>query len=337
MKYIVTHPGSAHRDDLLACALLLAHYSASPAAIYRRDPTPEELADPEVFVVDVGGRHEPARGNFDHHQLPREAPPTCALTLVLQHMGLYETALDAWMWLKDTEELDSKGPFTWAKNHLTPVVDGTGRVVAQPEWGVVAGIASSPVEGWLLKLFSTCSVIRPHGTDRIYFLLAALGEYLSKQLTDFAERTRLLGYGAKPIHWVPIHWVQKTDGIRSVDIIDPNNVSVSLTARPEDILTYVDATYVPRDQNPTFALEAWCKKHAPQAAVTVTQDDRGDGLCLFRRNDDPRIDFSRCEGMPGVVFAHKGGFVCKLAAGVDPVPVLQKAYVGYGDEAALRG
>jgi hypothetical protein len=47
------------------------------------------------------------------------------------------------------------------------------------------------------------------------------------------------------------------------------------------------------------------------AAFSITPDDRGDGWSLFRYDDDPRLDFSRLEGDPDIVFAHKAGFVAK--------------------------
>ena len=69
---IVTHPGGSHKDDLLA-ACVLASLHGCP--IVRREPTQADLDDPEVAVVDIGGVHDPARSNFDHHHFPREHPP----------------------------------------------------------------------------------------------------------------------------------------------------------------------------------------------------------------------------------------------------------------------
>ena len=86
LKLIVTHPGGAHKDDLIATCVLIATHGCP---VERRDPTPEELEDAHVAVVDVGGRHDPALHNYDHHQFPREHEPTCALSLVLQRMDLY--------------------------------------------------------------------------------------------------------------------------------------------------------------------------------------------------------------------------------------------------------
>ncbi len=107
LKRIVTHPGGAHKDDLLACCVLIA---GTDATIVRRDPTEEELLDPEVAVVDVGGSHDPTLWNFDHHQFPREHAPTCALSLVLGALGVYEDALQFCDWLEPAEWFDSRGP-----------------------------------------------------------------------------------------------------------------------------------------------------------------------------------------------------------------------------------
>ena len=74
MKYIVVHGGRAHLDDVMACALAMCR--KGPASqddgiqeilakewittpIYRRDPTPDELADPTILVLDVGRKLEP--------------------------------------------------------------------------------------------------------------------------------------------------------------------------------------------------------------------------------------------------------------------------------------
>jgi hypothetical protein len=111
-KTIITHPGGAHKDEFLACCVLLAE---RPAPILRRDPTEAELADRSVCVVDVGHRHEPDLHNFDHHQFPSDQTPTCSLSLVLQHLGLYEDARQFCDWLEPTEWFDCRGPQATAR------------------------------------------------------------------------------------------------------------------------------------------------------------------------------------------------------------------------------
>jgi len=49
-------------------------------------------------------------------------------------------------------------------------------------------------------------------------------------------------------------------------------------------------------------------------ACLVSRSDRpGEGWCLYRYDDHPWLDFSRLDGKPGVIFAHKGGFIAKTA------------------------
>jgi len=112
VSLIVTHPGGSHKDELLACSLLVAVHGVP---IERREPTAADLADPSIAVVDVGGEHDPARNNFDHHQFPADHPPACALTLVLQNLGMYEDAKRFCEWLEPAEWFDTRGPIATAK------------------------------------------------------------------------------------------------------------------------------------------------------------------------------------------------------------------------------
>lgn len=86
---------------------MIAQYDVT---LLRKEPELHELENPEIAVVDVGGRHEPELMNFDHHQFPADSPPICALSLVLQHLGIYEDAQLFCDWLEPTEWFDTKGP-----------------------------------------------------------------------------------------------------------------------------------------------------------------------------------------------------------------------------------
>jgi hypothetical protein len=156
---ILTHPGSAHKDEFLACSVLLALH---PVPILRREPTEQELADPSICVVDVGNRHEPALSNFDHHQFPREQTPTCSLSLVLQHLGLYEDARRFCEWLEVAEWFDCRGP------------------VATAEWLGIPREAvnqlASPVDGSLLRRFAKAA--RLEKGDVVWELMRMVGEDL---------------------------------------------------------------------------------------------------------------------------------------------------------------
>ncbi len=143
-RLIVTHPGGAHKDDLLACCVLVARYGCP---VERREPTAADLEAEDVAVVDVGGAHEPDRHNYDHHHFPREHAPTCALSLVLDALGLYDDARTFCDWLEVAEWFDSRGPKKTAEWLGVP-----RRAVAQ---------LHSPVDGTLLRRFAAGRVHRP--------------------------------------------------------------------------------------------------------------------------------------------------------------------------------
>lgn len=65
------------------------------------------------------------------------------------------------------------------------------------------------------------------------------------------------------------------------------------------------------EESPTRAMDLFKKEFYPNAGISVTPDDRGDGLTLYRFGDDPRIDFSKLEGREEITFAHKTGFIAK--------------------------
>lgn len=169
IKLIVTHPGGAHKDDLLACCLL-AHLHGVP--IERREPTDQDLLDPEIAVVDVGGSHDPALSNFDHHQFPKGGPPLCALSLVLQDLGLYEDALSFCGWLRPAEWLDTLGP-----------------VGAAREMGIEREAFSqlmSPVDITLLRRFA--AETRVTAESPIYQVMSMVGEDLVSYLKGLRAR-----------------------------------------------------------------------------------------------------------------------------------------------------
>lgn len=170
---ILTHPGGAHKDDFLACCLLLAIH---PAPIVRRNPTPAELEDPYVCVVDIGGRHEPELMNFDHHQFPREHPPTCSVSLVLQALDLYEDAQRFCEWLEPTEWFDCRGPVKTA-NWL-----GVDREVLNK--------LNSPIDVTVLRRFAYAEFLGPG--DIVWELMKMIGEDLMNYVKSLRERLNYL-------------------------------------------------------------------------------------------------------------------------------------------------
>ena len=172
-QLIVTHPGSAHKDDFLACSLL-AHLHG--VTIERREPTDEDLTNAAICVVDVGGDHDPAMNNFDHHQFPKDSPPLCALSLVLQSLGLYEDALSFCAWLRPAEWLDTMGPNETAKRMGIP-----RQALSE---------LNSPIDVTLLNRFASHTELTPN--DTIYQVMCMIGEDMVNYVRSLRERLNFL-------------------------------------------------------------------------------------------------------------------------------------------------
>jgi len=166
---ILTHPGGSHKDEFLACCLLLAENSVT---VFRREPTAEDITDPSTAVVDVGHEHVPERGNFDHHQFPKDHPPTCALSLVLQHLGVYEDARKYCDWLEPAEWFDTRGPIETAR------------------WLGVARETlfklHSPIDTTLLRRFAAVSELQPG--EPLWEVMRWIGADLLDYLKNLRER-----------------------------------------------------------------------------------------------------------------------------------------------------
>lgn len=177
MRLIITHPGGSHKDDLLAVCVLAARHGCP---VERREPTPAELADPDVAVIDIGGVHDAARSDFDHHHFPREHPPTCALSLVLDSLGLYEDGKRFCDWLETAEWFDSRGPKRTAEWLGVP-----RKAISQ---------LNSPIDMTLLRRFA--SKKRIEADDPLYAFMRMVGE----DLLDYLREARVrLDFTAKHV------------------------------------------------------------------------------------------------------------------------------------------
>ncbi|MCR9245072.1 MAG: MYG1 family protein [bacterium] len=213
---IVTHPGGAHKDDLLACGVLAAMYRCP---IERREPTPAEVTDPAVAIVDIGGVHEAAQNAFDHHHFPREHPPTCALSLVLQSLGLYDDALLFCDWLEPAEWFDSRGP-----NKTAEWLGVPRRAVSR---------LGSPIDGTLLRRFASQPSHRPG--EVVYDFLALVGQDLVDYLRDVRQ-------GIAAVEQASERWAVRVDGDelevvflpRSSGLLDDPSASVARYVRASE-------------------------------------------------------------------------------------------------------
>ena len=272
---IITHAGKAHLDDLMACAIAVAHLriwnDSADITIERRDPTCEELDDREVVVLDVGNRYEPTNSNFDHHQLPRGSHDS-AMTLLAANLGMpnglsldeynpgdAEFPMDSmasfledvFPWFRRRAELDSCGPFATAKS-------------AGVEWKVVESFLG-PFEDLVLAEFEKDPVaVATKLADIITRKWKAFSKVLAARKVDYP-------------------W--GTDGgfaiadFTAADPVEAEEVSDALTAKIN--------------------------------GVAIFHDNRGPGLTLLRLHDDPGVDFTRVKDDPEVAFCHNGGFIVK--------------------------
>ncbi len=144
----------------------------APVAIQRRDPTAADLNDASIAVLDIGNEHNAALNNFDHHQLPRDMVPTCALSLVLQHLGLYEDAREFCDWLEVAEWFDCRGPVDTSK-------------WLEVERDTLAKL-NSPIDVTLLRRFAAQSEHKPG--EPIWELMRMIGEDLVGYITGLRER-----------------------------------------------------------------------------------------------------------------------------------------------------
>ena len=166
---ILTHPGGSHKDEFLACCLLIAKHGVP---LVRREPTDEDLANPATAVVDVGGEHAPERGNFDHHQFPKVHPPICALSLVLQDLGVYEDARAFCDWLEPAEWFDTRGPVDTAR-WLGIERDKLFKL-------------NSPIDTTLLRRFALVSELNPG--EPLWEIMRWIGADLLDYLKNLRER-----------------------------------------------------------------------------------------------------------------------------------------------------
>ena len=146
-QLIITHPSSAHFDEVTAVSLIIAVYADTEFRIERREPVPVELDDPDVWVVDIGGRYEPEKHNFDHHQ-SLDCP--AAFVLVAEYLGLIET-MSVLPWWHFKDEVDRFGPITSSVKYHA----GDDLVNRNPvEIWLMASFASDPEASLpLLKAF----------------------------------------------------------------------------------------------------------------------------------------------------------------------------------------
>lgn len=272
ISLLLTHPGGAHKDEFLACCVVLAH-AAVP--IERRDPTEADLATPSVCVLDVGHRHEPELHNFDHHQLPREHPPTCALSLVLQHLGLYEDAREFCEWLETAEWFDCRGPVDTAKWL------GLERTILSK--------LNSPIDLTLLRRFAGATRLEPG--HPVWEVMRMIGEDLVGHILSSRNKLEQLRRHAR-------RWDLQIGGEPAVVVFLPRTDTLA-----DEVASSLDR-YIER--------QSWAGTVV--GSVYPDRRSRGYGLGRFRDNPrldftriatEPDVHFAHARGFVAKTSAHE--------------------------------
>lgn len=171
---IVTHAGKAHRDEFLACCVILFHAYRQGMVSYieRRFVGDADLRCKDTWVVDTGGSYDPLLKNFDHHQqgIPDHL---CSLDMVLREL-LDDTNYEAYrkhsLWLRTTAAHDNAG---------------SQEASASLGLSVQSYYATrSPVEASMLNAFSEVTVIHPESP--LSYTMRDIGRFL---LNEAAEMT----------------------------------------------------------------------------------------------------------------------------------------------------
>ena len=141
VRRVVTHGGLPHTDDIMACAIAYALGVPHDATIERRNPKPGELDALTILVLDVGGVHDPARLDFDHHQRPRTAEPKCAFKLLSEWLGVDDEFARLFPWYATWNLLDVAGPFALAAAMGTT-------------WDKLEGLVANPLADFVIRRFA---------------------------------------------------------------------------------------------------------------------------------------------------------------------------------------
>ncbi len=134
-ELIITHPGSAHFDEFFAICLILAKFPNSEFIIERREPSHEELKNPDIWVLDIGAELNGNLKNFDHHQ---SIDLNASFVLIANYLD-FSKDLQTLSWWDFKDKIDRFGPAKTGADIGTTSLRST----------------YSPFEEWYLELFAS--------------------------------------------------------------------------------------------------------------------------------------------------------------------------------------
>lgn len=210
-QLIITHPGSAHFDEVTAISLILAVNHTRRFKVERREPGITELENPEVWVVDVGDRLEPEKLNFDHHQ---DANCPASFHLVAEYLGLKEAmSVLPWWGFKDR-------------------VDRIGAERASREFNAGDDLVNkNPVETWLTDYFASETEISLEALKSFGTHIIDNARTLKRQIDYWKTSTRLT------ISGIPVMMgdTRESAGLEEFRrlVRDPPDIVISMDRRGE--------------------------------------------------------------------------------------------------------
>ncbi len=288
---IITHDGTMHPDEVMACAILLLVY---PDASITRTRNIEDIAAADV-VVDVGNIHNASKLRFDHHQ-PGGAGtrdngiPYSACGLVWQRFG--SQICD-----NDTELLESIDSLV-----IQPIdaADNSIRVYDSPYRLKVLDFATM-----VKQMRPTWGELRndPTMPDRVFTDLVNLGKLILQRITtkhnDLKES--------------------------SPDILAAYNSAPDKRYIVCDFPISKHAFWSLRDQMPELLM---CVSNVDDeyAYILVMKDARGN--FKFEMPQSWRslrgAELEKVSGIPGVEFCHAAGFFVNCKTKESAIAVVRK-------------
>lgn len=283
VNVLVTHPGSAHRDDFLVTCMMIY---LCRVIVHRREPDYNDIQDPWIMVVDVGGQYNPDTLLFDHHHLDNRE--TCALHMFLDYLGVLDKMREVFSWVDVTAWLDADGPY-----HTAQRLGISSKVLFQ---------LMSPIEAAILDEFGRRRQLLPG--DSLYEIMSHIGQAHLEYIDKYNER---------------LIWLKENAAIEQID------ENIRAIVIKETKLT-----------EPGLAMDAYRASISQRGdiAVSVTPDPRGSGRTIYRFADHKRIDLSKAESDPRVLFAHKGGFILKTKPNIklkDVYELIRMSIIPKGD------
>lgn len=168
---ILTHPGTGHKDDFLACCIAMEFFDIE--AIERREPTSEEIDDPLFLKLDVGKVYDRNIYAFDHHQ-SSELP--CALHLLCEYLGIGTLIEKMKPWYQTVNWIDTLGPKHFYEKMGFPYMNRK--------------YLGDPISGYILRSFSRKEKITSN--DDLFHLMAGIGTEIADDIDERVERIQIL-------------------------------------------------------------------------------------------------------------------------------------------------